>query len=132
MLRWPDAPAGTGRNLREHYVLNPGKSYETRQRVTAPILGALAAEGRIHRTRPAGSWTSAQFRWAPSESFPAVPAPEAKAALARHSLVAFGPVTAAMSWTSVGSVVAGQCAERARQLVRGERRYGEGGGGRGA
>ncbi|MCQ8771325.1 winged helix DNA-binding domain-containing protein [Streptomyces telluris] len=86
-------------DLREYYAVNPGKSYETRQRVTAPILGALAAEGRIRRTRPAGSWTSARFRWAPAEPLPAVPAPEAKAALARHYLAAFGPVTAAdLKW----------------------------------
>ncbi|MFF4948479.1 winged helix DNA-binding domain-containing protein [Streptomyces chattanoogensis] len=82
-------------DLREHYAVNPGKSYETRQRVTAPILGTLAAEGRIRRARPVGSWTSAQFRWAPAEPLPAMPEHEAKTALARHYLAAFGPVTAA-------------------------------------
>ncbi|MFJ6054007.1 hypothetical protein [Streptomyces sp. NPDC092307] len=30
-------------------------------RVSATVLGVLAAEGRICRSRPAGSWTSAQF-----------------------------------------------------------------------
>ncbi|MEX2985977.1 winged helix DNA-binding domain-containing protein [Streptomyces sp. C36] len=82
-------------DLREDYAVNAGKSYETRQRVSAPILGTLAAEGRIRRTRPAGSWTSAQFRWEQAEPFPAMPAAEAKTVLARHYLAAFGPVTAA-------------------------------------
>ncbi len=86
-------------DLREHYAVNPGKSYETRQRVTAPILGTLAVEGRIRRTRPAGSWTSAQFRREPAEPFPTLPVAEARAVLARHYLAAFGPVTAAdMKW----------------------------------
>ncbi|GGX73388.1 hypothetical protein GCM10010324_18300 [Streptomyces hiroshimensis] len=86
-------------DLREGYTLNAGKSYETRQRVTAPILGTLAAEGRIRRSRPAGSWTSAQFRWEPAEPLPAIPAAEAQTMLARHYLAAFGPVTAAdLKW----------------------------------
>ncbi|RKN65922.1 winged helix DNA-binding domain-containing protein [Streptomyces klenkii] len=86
-------------DLREQYAVNAGKSYETRQRVTTPVLGTLAAEGRIRRTRPAGSWTSAQFRWEPAEPFPALPAAEAKTVLARHYLAAFGPVTAAdLKW----------------------------------
>ncbi|GAA0344615.1 winged helix DNA-binding domain-containing protein [Streptomyces blastmyceticus] len=86
-------------DLREDYAVNAGKRYETRQRVSAPILGTLAAEGRIRRTRPAGSWTSAQFRWEPAEPFPAIPVGEAKTTLARHYLAAFGPVTAAdLKW----------------------------------
>ncbi len=80
--------------LREQIVTFPGKPYESRQRVCAPILGVLAAEGRIRRARPAGSWTSAQFRWAPATPLPDMPAPEAKTILARHYLAAFGPVTA--------------------------------------
>ncbi|KIZ16645.1 winged helix DNA-binding domain-containing protein [Streptomyces natalensis] len=80
--------------LRVQITTFPGKSYQSRQRVCAPILGALAADGRIRRSRPAGSWTSAQFRWAPSTPLPEVPAQEAKAALARRYLAAYGPVTA--------------------------------------
>ncbi|GAA2933681.1 winged helix DNA-binding domain-containing protein [Streptomyces thioluteus] len=80
-------------DLREQIVLSPGKPYESRQRASAPVLGLLAAEGRIRRHRPAGSWTSAQFRWAPARPLPVLPAAEAKTLLARHYLAAFGPVT---------------------------------------
>ncbi|MCX5381468.1 winged helix DNA-binding domain-containing protein [Streptomyces sp. NBC_00091] len=84
-----DVPA-----LREQLIIFPGKAYESRQRVSATVLGVLAAEGRIRRSRPAGSWTSAQFRWAPAQPLPAVPATEARTTLARHYLAAFGPATA--------------------------------------
>ncbi|MWA16142.1 winged helix DNA-binding domain-containing protein [Streptomyces sp. BA2] len=83
-----DVPA-----LREQLITFPGKSYESRQRVSSTVLGVLAAEGRIRRSRPAGSWTSAQFRWTPAQPLPAVPVPEARSTLARHYLAAFGPAT---------------------------------------
>ncbi|MBT2505830.1 AlkZ family DNA glycosylase [Streptomyces sp. ISL-98] len=85
--------------LREQIVAFPGKSYESRQRVASTVLGVLAAEGRIRRARPAGNWTSAQFRWALAEPLPELPASESKAALARRYLSAFGPVTEAdLKW----------------------------------
>ncbi|MBH1934206.1 AlkZ family DNA glycosylase [Streptomyces sp. AV19] len=80
-------------DLREQIVVSPGKPYESRQRASSPVLGLLAAEGRIRRHRPAGSWTSAQFRWAPARPLPDLPVAEAKTRLARHYLAAFGPVT---------------------------------------
>ncbi|MFD7628248.1 winged helix DNA-binding domain-containing protein [Streptomyces sp. NPDC059851] len=83
-----DVPA-----LREQIVVSPGKPYETRQRASTPVLGVLAAEGRIRRTRPAGSWTSAQFHWAPARPLPQLPPAAARTVLARHYLRAFGPVT---------------------------------------
>ncbi|MFB7630347.1 winged helix DNA-binding domain-containing protein [Streptomyces sp. NPDC056149] len=79
--------------LREQLVTSPGKPYESRQRVSSAVLGVLAAEGRIRRARPAGSWTSAQFRWAPAQPLPPIPVVEAKTTLARHYLKAFGPIT---------------------------------------
>ncbi|UQA97290.1 winged helix DNA-binding domain-containing protein [Streptomyces halobius] len=85
--------------LREQITMFPGKPYQSRQRVCATVLGVLAAEGRIRRARPAGNWTSAQFRWALAEPLPGLPAAEAKATLARHYLAAFGPVTEAdLKW----------------------------------
>ncbi|GGT84555.1 winged helix DNA-binding domain-containing protein [Streptomyces violascens] len=84
-----DVPA-----LREQLTVFPGKPYESRQRVSATILGVLAAEGRIRRSRPVGSWTSAQFRWTPATPLPTLPAADARAELARHYLTAFGPATA--------------------------------------
>ncbi|MFD0266391.1 winged helix DNA-binding domain-containing protein [Streptomyces sp. NPDC127106] len=83
-----DVPA-----LREQLVVSPGKPYESRQRASTPVLGVLAAEGRIRRFRPAGSWTSAQFHWAPARPLPQLPAAEARTVLARRYLKAFGPVT---------------------------------------
>ncbi|MFC9294612.1 winged helix DNA-binding domain-containing protein [Streptomyces sp. NPDC057011] len=80
-------------DLREQITTSPGKPYESRQRVASTVLGVLAAEGRIRRARPAGGWTSAQFRWAGAEPLPELPASEARAALARLYLSAFGPVT---------------------------------------
>ncbi|MFK0292577.1 winged helix DNA-binding domain-containing protein [Streptomyces sp. NPDC090442] len=79
--------------LREQIVTSPGKPYESRQRVSSSVLGVLAAEGRIRRARPAGSWTSAQFRWAPARPLPQIPVGAAKTTLARHYLKAFGPIT---------------------------------------
>jgi hypothetical protein len=32
----------------------------------------LAADGRIGRGRPRGSWISSQYRWAPMEASPAI------------------------------------------------------------
>ncbi|QES46681.1 hypothetical protein DEJ50_01255 [Streptomyces venezuelae] len=85
--------------LREQITTSPGKPYESRQRVSATILGVLAAEGRIRRARPTGSWTSAQFRWAPAEPLPELPAAAGRATLTRHYLAAFGPVTEAdLKW----------------------------------
>lgn len=85
--------------LREQITVFPGKSYESRQRVCATVLGGLAAEGRIRRARPVGNWTSAQFRWALADPLPEMPAAEAKATLARHYLAAFGPVSEAdLKW----------------------------------
>ncbi|MFI9203008.1 winged helix DNA-binding domain-containing protein [Streptomyces sp. NPDC053048] len=80
-------------DLREQIVTFPGKPYESRQRVSTPLLGVLAAEGRIRRSRPAGSWTSAQFHWAPARPLPRIPAVDAMTTLARHYLRTFGPIT---------------------------------------
>ncbi|MFG2997465.1 DNA glycosylase AlkZ-like family protein [Streptomyces sp. NPDC048340] len=85
--------------LAEQITVSPGKPYESRQRVCSTVLGVLAAEGRIRRARPAGNWTSARFRWAPAEPLPRRPRADAQAAMARHYLAAFGPVTEAdLKW----------------------------------
>ncbi|MEW2530644.1 winged helix DNA-binding domain-containing protein [Streptomyces sp. NPDC047071] len=80
-------------DLSEQFVVNPGKPYASRQRAVSPVLGLLAAEGRVRRARPVGSWTSGQFRWAPARPQSPLPAAEARAELARRYLAAFGPVT---------------------------------------
>jgi Winged helix DNA-binding domain len=90
--------------LQEQLLVAPGKPYEARQAVATRILFLLAAEGRIIRGRPRGSWISGQFRWAPIEAWlpgglPEWPVEAARVELVRRWLAAFGPGTAAdLKW----------------------------------
>ena len=66
--------------------------------VSTRVLFLLAADGRIVRGRPRGSWTSSQYRWSLAEAWlgsgmEEVPAQVAEAELARRWLRAFGPGT---------------------------------------
>ena len=94
-----DVPA-----LRAKTEVAMDKPYGAIQGVSTKVLFLLAAEGRIVRGRPLGSWTSSQYRWAPVESWLAGPIAQletdaAAAELVRRWLVAFGPGTLAdMKW----------------------------------
>jgi Winged helix DNA-binding domain len=72
--------------------------------VSTRVLFLLAAEARIIRGRPRGSWTSSQNRWSPMEAWlpgglAEWPLERAQAELARCWLAAFGPGTAAdLKW----------------------------------
>ena len=85
-------------------TIAPGKSYESTTTITAWILFLLAAEGRIARGRPSGSWTSSQWTWSPMDKWlpggvPELPAAQARTELARAWLGAFGPATVAdLKW----------------------------------
>ncbi|MEU1308280.1 hypothetical protein ABZ419_05190 [Streptomyces cinnamoneus] len=81
--------------LRERIVPYPGRPYESRQRMCAHVVGVLAEEGRSRRSRPAGSWASAQFRWALALPPPHLPAADSMTALACPYLAAYGPAIAA-------------------------------------
>ena len=86
--------------LRSQLVMAAGKPYEARQSITSWVLLLLAADGRIVRGRPAGSWLSTQWRWAPAgawlpDGLPDLPPELARAELARCWLAAFGPGTEA-------------------------------------
>jgi hypothetical protein len=86
--------------LKERLVLAKGTKNESSPAIVSRVLLVMAAEGRIVRGRPRGSWISNQFRWSPIESWlpggiPALPPEEARAALVRHWLEAFGPGTPA-------------------------------------
>ena len=75
-----------------------GKSWGGTVGVSTRVLFLLATEGRVVRVRPAGSWMSGQYRWAPTERWldgglPVVPSAEACAELLRRWLGAFGPAT---------------------------------------
>jgi len=79
--------------LRAELVVGEGRSWGGRVAVSSRVLFLLAADGRIVRRRPRGSWTSSQFRWAiPAAVRPKGIAPEAaRAELARRWLARFGP-----------------------------------------
>jgi hypothetical protein len=68
------------------------------------VLFLLAADGRIVRARPRGSWISSQYRWARLDEWlgaelPAVPQADARIELARRWLASFGPASAAdLKW----------------------------------
>jgi hypothetical protein len=86
--------------LREQFVVAPGKKYEAQVSVAGRLLPILAAEGRIVRGRPRGTWLSTQYRWAPAEAW--LPdgldtwsADAAQAELVGRWLAAYGPGTAA-------------------------------------
>jgi hypothetical protein len=74
-----------------------GKKYEGLVGVSTRMLFLQAAEGRITRARPLGSWLSSQYRWVPMVDWigdlPDVPEEEARAELVRRWLRAYGPGT---------------------------------------
>ena len=85
--------------LQVQIVLSRGKSYEGRQNISSRILLLLAAQGRVVRGRPRGSWTSHQYRWAPLTAWcprglDEWAAQAAEVELARRWLETFGPATA--------------------------------------
>jgi hypothetical protein len=90
--------------LREQVLLAEGKPYQAWQSISTRVLMVLAAEARIIRGRPRGSWISSQYRWAPAARWidggiPELPTDTARVDLVRRWLAAFGPGTAAdLKW----------------------------------
>ncbi|HKS46750.1 MAG TPA: winged helix DNA-binding domain-containing protein [Amycolatopsis sp.] len=96
--------------LRTQILLAEGKPYESRGYITNRVLFLLAAQGRIVRGRPRGSWLSTQYSWATADSWlpgeVVRPNPDqARAELARRWLRAFGPapVSDLKWWTGWGA-----------------------------
>ena len=97
--------------LRSKVSLAEGKAYGGNQNITSWVLLLLAAQGRIVRGRPRGSWISSQWRWSPVDRWlpggMAEPnADDARAALVRLWLRSYGPGTVAdlrwwTGWTAV-------------------------------
>jgi hypothetical protein len=84
--------------LREKVRMNVGKPYEGSIGMSSRILLLLAAEGKVVRGRPRGTWISSQYRWAPmirwlGRPMPELPEAEAQAELVRRWLKSFGPGT---------------------------------------
>ena len=94
-----DVPA-----LRSRLALAQDKSYAAAPAVGPRVLFLLAAEGRIVRGRPLGSWTSTLYRWAPMSTWlPAgldeLDTEDAAVRLVERWLRAFGPGTYAdLKW----------------------------------
>jgi hypothetical protein len=96
------------------------------------VLLGLAADGRIVRGRPRGTWRGTQYRWALVESWlgapiPDVPVGAARVELARAWLRAFGPATAAdLKWWTGWTVAATKAALAALDVVEVELEGGSG------
>jgi len=90
--------------LRRQLSFGEGRKWAGRQGVSTRVLFVLAADGRVVRGRPLGSWTSTQYRWAPTASWlpggvAELPTSDAQAELARRWLASFGPAAAAdLQW----------------------------------
>lgn len=90
--------------LRSKVGLAEGKDYGRETTITTWVMALLAADGRVARGRPNGSWTSSQWKWSPMEKWlpggmPDVPVAQARAELAAAWLRRFGPGTAAdLKW----------------------------------
>jgi hypothetical protein len=104
-------------------VLGVGTKFEARQKVISRVLTVLGAQGRAIRTRPNGSWTSTQFRWAALDRWQPLAASEqppaaARADLARRWLSAFGPATLEdLRWWTGWTLGATRAAAAANETV---------------
>jgi hypothetical protein len=90
--------------------VNLGKKYEGDIGMSSRVLLLLAAEGKIVRGRPRGTWISSQYRWVPMQRWlgrpiAELPVEEARAELVRRWLARFGPGTEAdlRWWTGLGA-----------------------------
>jgi DNA glycosylase AlkZ-like len=82
--------------LKTKLIMAAGKSYESTQTITSRVLLVLAAQGKLVRGRPIGTWLSQQYRWVLAEHWLREEADEigeaqAQAELTRRWLAAFGP-----------------------------------------
>jgi hypothetical protein len=91
--------AGDDPRLAVQIVLGDATSMGARFSVASRVLFVLAAEGKIVRGRPNGSWTSHQYRWTPlaawcPDGLEKWSADQAEVELARRWLHSYGPATA--------------------------------------
>ncbi|HET6664337.1 MAG TPA: winged helix DNA-binding domain-containing protein, partial [Acidimicrobiales bacterium] len=90
--------------LRSKVSFGEGKKWAGTTSMTTWVLTLLAADERIVRGRPRGSWLSSQYSWSPAPSWRGgdeapLDTPAAQAELARRWMAAFGPGTEAdLAW----------------------------------
>jgi Winged helix DNA-binding domain len=90
--------------LRARLSFGEGKKWAGTTSMTTWVLTLLAADERIVRGRPRGSWLSSQYSWSPAPSWQPdgrapLDTPTAQAELARRWLATFGPGTLAdLAW----------------------------------
>jgi hypothetical protein len=90
--------------LRSQVSFGEGKKWAGTTSMTTWVLTLLAADERIVRGRPRGSWLSSQYSWSPAPPWqppgePQLDTAAAQAELARRWLAAFGPGTLAdLAW----------------------------------
>jgi hypothetical protein len=82
--------------LRVQIPFGEGKKWAGQVGVSTRLLFLLAAEARIIRGRPQGTWTSSLYNWAPMTAWLGAPLErrplaDAQADLARHWLRTYGP-----------------------------------------
>jgi hypothetical protein len=90
--------AATDPRLSVQLRLAPGTSSAGRFNVASRVLLVLAAQGKVMRGRPNGSWTSHQYRWTPlaawcPDGLAEWAAQDAEVELARQWLYSYGPAT---------------------------------------
>jgi hypothetical protein len=90
--------AATDPRLAVRLRLNQGTSSAGQFNVASRVLLVLAAQGKVVRGRPNGSWSSHQYRWTPlaawcPEGLGEWAARDAEVELARRWLHAYGPAT---------------------------------------
>jgi hypothetical protein len=86
--------------LKTQIAYGEGKTWAGLQGMSTRVLWALSMRGEIVRTRPRGSWTSSQYRWATAvdwlgDDIERIEPHAAEAELVRRWLRAFGPGTLA-------------------------------------
>lgn len=90
--------------LRAQVSYGEGTKWAGTTSMTTWVLTLLAAEERMVRGRPRGSWLSSQYSWSPAPAWrpdgeTPTDTPAAQAELARRWLTAFGPGTLAdLAW----------------------------------
>lgn len=109
--------------LREQISFGAGKTWAGTFGVSTRLLFLLAAEGRIIRGRPKGTWLSSLYRWVPMDRWvdgglEPWPPERAQAELVRHWLRAFGPGTQRdIGWWTGWTVARTKAALRAVDAV---------------